>query len=772
MLAIFSLLFLVVILSPTRLMAQQAYIPLPPFGGVSVIDLNRNADIKDIPSSSLGALLFGGVAVTPQFAYVSILDVSSGAAAVGALAIDTGTNTTVAKFRYPTGSEIGSLGGIAASPDGTRVYITASLDTIAVFDTATYQPVGSIVQSGGLFGTLVVSPDNSTLYATDYWDFNNTYGNTVSVYDTASLKLITTIPVSMQPFYVAISPDGSTVAVTSTLEDTLEIISTATNTVIKKIDLSFLALPSDRTNPLFFQPIGVVFGPSAGIAYVAVQGNNPGVLVIDTTVLTDPRQSALALIPTGAGSNPYGIDISPDGSTLYATAYNPISSGVLYEMSTSSYSVTGTIPLPSSTHTVGRFVQYGAGPATGPPSLLTLAELSNNVYFGAVGYQGYTAVTLPNGSVANSCNVLGMAACSYSGFQAVAYQSSDRSQVVLAFRGTDFGDALTGLKNVLADGSFKGAVPSTDLTVSVGYAVAFLQWAQENVPGTTITLTGHSLGGAIAQLVGQASGLTTVVFNAPGGAQLISALSPTLKPVTTPFRPGTGNTNYRIFGDQVSLAGTPIGTQVTLPAPATVQFAEGSDPLHTVVQNLGAVVQAHLMVTVLGQIQANSQPIPGCTAPPCAGEPNVTAVLLDSLQPGAFGIPSPNSLMVRLVLTVASGTGYLVDPAPGTRYILTADAGTPDIASVELPPLPGVTSYTVRFSSNGTWSDPQMFPAGVEQTLPANTDGIEFDPLDADGNGVATPNSFLLYLTFGSAGTFSGTLTVAPGDSSGAQQNQ
>ena len=62
---------------------------------------------------------------------------------------------------------------------------------------------------------------------------------------------------------------------------------------------------------------------------------------------------------------------------------------------------------------------------------------------------------------------------------------------------------------------------------------AFLEWVQNNVPGTTITLTGHSLGGAIAQVVGQATGLTTVVFNAPGAAQVYGGLSSSLQSISS-----------------------------------------------------------------------------------------------------------------------------------------------------------------------------------------------------------------------------------------------
>src|SRR5262249_27893954 len=85
----------------------------------------------------------------------------------------------------------------------------------------------------------------------------------------------------------------------------------------------------------------------------------------------------------------------------------------------------------------------------------------------------------------------------------------------------------------------------------------------------SITLTGHSLGGLVAQLIGNASGFNTVTFNAPGGGKLRAALQSELSEVTCDSSPSDGSniSNIRVSGDVVSLLGMQIGPVATLNDP-------------------------------------------------------------------------------------------------------------------------------------------------------------------------------------------------------------
>lgn len=88
----------------------------------------------------------------------------------------------------------------------------------------------------------------------------------------------------------------------------------------------------------------------------------------------------------------------------------------------------------------------------------------------------------------------------WDGFQAAAYAFKGR--LAVAFRGTTgVGDGLT------------------DLALGMGMNSEYYEQAEEFVKkqgGGNIVLVGHSLGGAIAQVVGNRLGLPIVTFNAPG----------------------------------------------------------------------------------------------------------------------------------------------------------------------------------------------------------------------------------------------------------------
>jgi YVTN family beta-propeller protein len=72
-------------------------------------------------------------------------------------------------------------------------------------------------------------------YITNNYIINNNGGsNTVSVIDTATDTVISTIPVGNAPFGAAVTPDGNKVYITNELANTVSVIDTATNTVIGK----------------------------------------------------------------------------------------------------------------------------------------------------------------------------------------------------------------------------------------------------------------------------------------------------------------------------------------------------------------------------------------------------------------------------------------------------------------------------------------------------------------------------------------------------------
>ena len=383
-------------------------------------------------------------------------------------------------------------------------------------------------------------------------------------------------------------------------------------------------------------------------------------------------------------------------------------------------------------------------------TLLDLANLNNNLYSATAptaGTGGYTSIFSALDTNLNNA-----------GYAAEAYINGEGTQVIIAFRGTYFGNSLAAFKNVAADISFGGTTPTSYLISEVGDAVQFLDEVHGFEPNATITLTGHSLGGAVAQLVGEASGASTYAFNAPGAGQLYNSLmtdSSGLSNVATGLGPGT-DVNYRIYGDQFSLFGTPTGTSVTL-EPGGTLFPNLGNPLEDVMAAAVTFYNLHLMPAVLSAITQNA-PFDDVADP--SGEPNFAVPIETYILPILSILINSNVEAQSFKLGVSLALA-LFDPDSGTDFVFAGQPGSPNLASVDLPTLSGVASYDVWYETGGVWSAPMVIPPGVQDVFGPNVDGVEFEPLDSSGQGVEIPGSFLFAVGFSSAGTFAGTLFEA-----------
>jgi hypothetical protein len=375
---------------------------------------------------------------------------------------------------------------------------------------------------------------------------------------------------------------------------------------------------------------------------------------------------------------------------------------------------------------------------------LQLAELSSNVYRGSQGAGGYTSV-LSNVQTDPS-----------NGFAANDYISEDGKQVVIAYRGTvlSASDAQATYKDLTADKSFVTGVPDSTLISMVMDATSFLEAVRADHPDAVITLTGHSLGGAIAQMEGAAAGLDTIAFNAPGAMDVFAQLLLLkLSPLPTHLL-GTSSIdmNIRLFGDQVSLAGSPIGTQITLNDPPGTVFSSIVNPIHFFIGNTKTFLGLHLIDAVISQIAANASIVSN------ANEPNITGVLENAAGEEVLE-QLTDSAIVRLAFNVTSLVdGQLVDPDPGRDFVLSADPGSPGITSISLPTFPGVAQYRVRYFSSSDWSAFQVIPAGTTDSFGASTDRVEFQPLDSNNAGTLITEPFYFGLTFDSLGSFGATV--------------
>jgi YVTN family beta-propeller protein len=156
-------------------------------------------------------------------------------------------------------------------------------DNVSVIDTAT-NTVISTVPVGTFPVAIAITPDGTRAYVTNYLP------NTVSVINTATNAVIATIPVGVGPELVAITPDGTRAYVPNIKSDTVSVINTTTNTVIATI-------------PVGIFPFGAAITPDGTRAYVT--NINPGTV----SVIGTANNTVIANAP--AGECPFGIAISP-----------------------------------------------------------------------------------------------------------------------------------------------------------------------------------------------------------------------------------------------------------------------------------------------------------------------------------------------------------------------------------------------------------------------------------------------------------------------------
>ncbi len=173
-------------------------------------------------------------------------------------------------------------------------------------------------------------------------------------------------------------------------------------------------------------------------------------------------------------------------------------------------------------------------------NVLQLAEISSNVYEDTtIGIKGWSRHNKMPPMKANS------------GFFGAFYVDPSRQVGVLAFRGSEFGDFINDW--VKTDGMIGlGRIPMNQVSDSFGYAARVKRFAA-GIGCQKLYVTGHSLGGGLASLVGaNLSGFIGATFNGPGMGALTGPVKFT--------HPHAGSVyNFRASDDPVSRVGTYIG---------------------------------------------------------------------------------------------------------------------------------------------------------------------------------------------------------------------
>ena len=103
-----------------------------------------------------------------------------------------------------------------------------------------------------------------------------------------------------------------------------------------------------------------------------------------------------------------------------------------------------------------------------------------------------------------------------SGMDAGVYKNRDTNELALVFRGTetcDFPCSFKELEDVASDAIADAAIGIGTVSDQFKDAFRFAQGVVSRYPGIKIAVTGHSLGGGLAQAIGAVLGLETFAFN-------------------------------------------------------------------------------------------------------------------------------------------------------------------------------------------------------------------------------------------------------------------
>jgi YVTN family beta-propeller protein len=233
-----------------------------------------------------------------------------------------------------------ALAGVLGSAQSLaqNAYITNSgANTVSVIDTATNSVTTTIPVGDHPYG-VAVTPDGSKVYV------GNWFPGTVSVIETATNKVTATIPVGSIPWGMAVTLDGSKVYVANSGGQpfSVSVIDTATNTVI-----AIIPIPPSRG--MAVAPRGVAVTPDGSKVYVSNTADlsnsaEPGsVSVIDTE--TNTVISTIHLV-TVINDDSEGVAVSPDGSKVYVT----------------NDALNNVVVINAATNTVTATISVGTGP--------------------------------------------------------------------------------------------------------------------------------------------------------------------------------------------------------------------------------------------------------------------------------------------------------------------------------------------------------------------------------------------------------------------------
>jgi hypothetical protein len=411
-------------------------------------------------------------------------------------------------------------------------------------------------------------------------------------------------------------------------------------------------------------------------------------------------------------------------------------------------------------------------PPPGPPTVQDLIGITEDAWGGRSGYSGnYSWRVVESDPSSDGRSFV------------TVYETGDPTnggQIVIAAAG----DAKNLPINLFADSSFTTGNVSDSLQSAVSKMVEVVQhytqqYVQNQSPQScpaSITLTGYSEGGAIAQIAGnETNNAPIITFGAPGVGALFLQFGITSSTTETDI-------NYRLLGDQESLVGQRVGETITVMPQAIQKFLAtlGNKTLNAIALTnwtafnlIYSFHDDHNLALALMKAPSKPGDISGSWSWPFG--PVTASNTSVGIQ---YDISAITSLLTPLNIIGSQGANLeqfsfqsllnnLIgfDPPAGYDYSFAADPGSPDFASIQLPVdgslgLGDVFGWTLTYYTDTGRSGTLTSVTGAF-TFGPGVYRVNFYPIDASGDPILNdPGEFLVGATFASNGTFNGTLTT------------
>jgi YVTN family beta-propeller protein len=207
-----------------------AYVTSSSSANISVIDTATNTVVTAIPIRSPFML-----AIAPSG---NLLYVTHGALVNGVTVINTTTNSVVTNIPVP----VDVTEAAAVTPNGAFLYVTslsfATGPKLAVIDTASNTVVAFVPLPANFSPGVAITPDGAFAYVANNGGGVCSCGggggvpSSISVIDTATNTEVANLFGGLSPFGVAITPDGAFVYVIDLFDNTVKVLSTATNSPV------------------------------------------------------------------------------------------------------------------------------------------------------------------------------------------------------------------------------------------------------------------------------------------------------------------------------------------------------------------------------------------------------------------------------------------------------------------------------------------------------------------------------------------------------------